>query len=180
MTDQHPQMEIVCRTKAGKRLMSTNTGPTFTALVSIGDPVQRYPAGFNKVGKRIRLEFDDVVHTDRRREFYSGPEIYSPPTRDDVDRLIRFARTLEGKSGKVLVHCYAGVSRSTAAGFILHCVWLGPGNEEEAMNLTCKAAVNKGIDPNVLMIKFADELLDRGGRMEDMYYQFFVSSRGMY
>ncbi len=66
---------------------------------------------------------------------------------------------------KTLVHCYAGISRSSAAVFALYCKDLGPGKETEAMAKTYESAPFKGIDPNPLMVAFADEILEREGKM---------------
>jgi predicted protein tyrosine phosphatase len=63
----------------------------------------------------------------------------------------------------VLVHCEAGVSRSSAAALIMYACWLGPGREREAMDRVLSqrpVAV-----PNRRMVEIADRLLDRGGRL---------------
>ena len=66
---------------------------------------------------------------------------------------------------KTLVHCYAGISRASAAVFALYCKDLGPGKEAEAMIKTYASAPYKGIDPNPLIVAFADDILEREGKM---------------
>ena len=63
------------------------------------------------------------------------------------------------------VHCYAGVSRSAATAFAIYCDRLGPGKEDQAMELTYRSAPFKGIWPSDRIVKYADELLDRDGAM---------------
>jgi predicted protein tyrosine phosphatase len=64
----------------------------------------------------------------------------------------------------VLVHCHAGVSRSTAAAAILMCQFAD--GEEEAAFLKLLTLRKHGW-PNTRMVEFADKLLDRQGRMMD-------------
>jgi predicted protein tyrosine phosphatase len=70
---------------------------------------------------------------------------------------------LAGTSRTILIHCHAGISRSTAAGYALACHQAGPGHEADlAMTLrTLSAAAT----PNPRMIALADELLGRHGKM---------------
>jgi len=171
-----PEMVICPLNKASKFLMSSSSGPTFTSLISIGDPGSKFPAGSSRVRPQLRLEFHDVIRDDSARGFF-------PPKKEDVEHIINFGKMLNGKSGKVLIHCFAGVSRSTAAGFILNAIFLGAGFEAEAIKLTCNAATEreKGICPNELMVKMADDLLGRSGAMYFAWNEAFViGSSSMY
>lgn len=85
-----------------------------------------------------------------------------PPNQKHIRELIDFGRTWDGKT-PMLVHCWAGVSRSTAAAFILLCDKRGPGMEREIANALRYRAPHAY--PNSLMVSIADNLLDRGGRM---------------
>src|SRR5471032_2439399 len=62
----------------------------------------------------------------------------------------------------VLVHCHAGISRSTAAAAILMCQH-APGHEEEAFLKLL--GMRKHGWPNTRMVEFADDLLKRDGAM---------------
>lgn len=85
-----------------------------------------------------------------------------PPTPDHVERLLAFGRKWSGAS-PMLVHCWAGISRSTAAAYILQCDRHGPGDEDVlARDLRARAP---HAFPNPLLIRHADAALDRGGRM---------------
>ena len=69
-----------------------------------------------------------------------------------------------GLADGLLVHCYAGVSRSTASAYILLCLH-NPGREGEAARLL-RTQAGHAI-PNRRMVELADDLLGRGGRMID-------------
>ncbi len=63
----------------------------------------------------------------------------------------------------LLVHCFAGISRSTAAAYILACEFAGPGREESLAQTL--RAMSPTATPNSLMIALADTMLAREGRM---------------
>jgi predicted protein tyrosine phosphatase len=72
----------------------------------------------------------------------------------------------------VLIHCTAGVSRSTAAAYALWCDWLGPGKEAQAVSAVRE--VRPKAAPNRLMVKYADQILGRRGRLVEestVFYQ---------
>lgn len=78
--------------------------------------------------------------------------------------LIAFVRDWDGE-GDVLIHCNRGVSRSTAAAYIIMCM-LAANDDENALASALRAAAPYA-DPCPLLVTYADELLDRGGRMAD-------------
>jgi len=84
------------------------------------------------------------------------------PSARHVEELLEFGREWDA-SAPLLVHCWAGISRSTAAAFILLCDRLGPGSEQMiAQGLRARAP---HAFPNPLLVSLADEILDRQGRM---------------
>ena len=86
------------------------------------------------------------------------------PTDTHIERLIAFGAGWDG-AAPLIVHCWAGVSRSMAAAFILWCARL-PGEAEGdiAKKIRAKAA---HANPNRLMVGLADRILGRDGRMID-------------
>jgi predicted protein tyrosine phosphatase len=88
------------------------------------------------------------------------------PSTDTVRDILDFGMTwsaLAPPRAPLLVHCFAGISRSTAAAYILACVFGGPGRESAlAANLRGSSPT---ATPNSLMIALADEMLGRQGRM---------------
>ena len=86
----------------------------------------------------------------------------APPAAHHVARLLDFGRTWNADA-PMLVHCWAGISRSTAAAYILLCDRLGPGHEEAIAQYLREAAPHAF--PNPLLVSLADEALGRKGRM---------------
>jgi predicted protein tyrosine phosphatase len=100
------------------------------------------------------IRFDDVVAE------YPGFEACTPA---HIARLLAFGERAHAASGShMLVHCHAGVSRSTAAAAILLCQH-APGHEEAAFLRLLQ--LRKHGWPNTRMVEFADRLLDRDGAM---------------
>jgi predicted protein tyrosine phosphatase len=63
----------------------------------------------------------------------------------------------------MVVHCWAGISRSTAAAFISLCT-INPDAPEELIARRLREASPTAY-PNRLMVRLADEALSRRGRM---------------
>ena len=63
----------------------------------------------------------------------------------------------------MVVHCWAGISRSTAAAFAALCA-INPGVDEELIALRLREASPTAY-PNRLIISLADAALGRRGRM---------------
>jgi len=151
-----PEIIITSRTGAGSRLGSTRRGGHIKYVVSIGggDRDNRPPYGFQEhPSQKLRLFFEDDV--------YDTPV---GPKQHHMEKLVQF---LERVDGPVLFHCYAGVSRSTAAAYILLAMWLGPGKEQEAAHKLLE--IRPGAHPNPLMLQMAEEILGREGFYDAWY-----------
>ena len=61
------------------------------------------------------------------------------------------------------MHCYAGISRSTAAAFVSVCA-LNPASDEQAVAAALRRA-SPTATPNIRIVALADYLLVRSGRM---------------
>ena len=143
-------IEVASRAEASAILSSLQRCADVTYLISIGDPYDELPVGYDNISRKLRLLVADVV-TDLGA------------TEEDVVRIIRVAEELRSESGKILIHCEAGVSRSTAAALIMHACWLDIGREREAM---ARVLAQRPIAvPNRRMVELADRLLNRGGRL---------------
>lgn len=79
------------------------------------------------------------------------------PTKENVENIIRYANQLKQSSIRrnILIHCHAGISRSTAAAIIFH--YISGKTEAEAIKATFKD--RKCMWPNQLLLKYADEIL---------------------
>ena len=149
-------IEVASRYEAGDILCSAERCAEVTYLVSIGDVQDELPLGFHNVNRKLRLLVADVV-----------TELGA--TEQDIQQIITLARDLQSTKGRVLIHCEAGVSRSTAAALIMYACWLGPGREAEAM--TRVLAQRPIAIPNRRMVELADRLLDRKGRLVEVLYE---------
>ncbi len=86
----------------------------------------------------------------------------NPPARDHIDRLLAFSRDWDARK-PLLIHCWAGISRSMASAYAVLCDRLGPGREVEiALAIRRRAA---HANPNRLLVRHADAALGREGRM---------------
>ena len=123
-------------------------------LVTLLSPLHMIatPDGFD-AAHHLQLAMDDV----------SDPAAADfPPGRVHIDRLIAFSRRWDGKA-PLVIHCWAGISRSMASAFTVLCDRLGPGRETEIALAMRRRAPHA--NPNALLVRHADEALNRGGRM---------------
>jgi predicted protein tyrosine phosphatase len=86
------------------------------------------------------------------------------PANEHVEELLRFARGWE-RDNPLVFHCFAGISRSTAAAYITACA-LAPERDEFAIARDLRQA-SPTATPNALLVALADDHLGRGGRMVD-------------
>ncbi len=87
---------------------------------------------------------------------------YTVPAEEHVARLVQFVRGWD-RAAPMVVHCFAGISRSTAAAFTAACV-LNPQREEGEIARAIRAA-SPTAQPNARIVSIADRLLKREGRM---------------
>jgi predicted protein tyrosine phosphatase len=84
------------------------------------------------------------------------------PADEHVRALLGFVADWD-RAAPLLIHCFAGVSRSTAAAFIAACA-LAPTRDEREIALALRAA-SPTATPNARLVALADAALARGGRM---------------
>lgn len=150
MAQQGLKIEVVGRIEAGQILCSPLRCAEIAYLISIGDGDDPLPQGFENVERKSRLMIADVVTKEGATE-------------DDVRGIIQLAGQLQSQDGVLLIHCEAGVSRSTATALIINACWLGPGFEDEAM---CRVVAQRPYAiPNRRMVELADRLLSLDGRL---------------
>jgi predicted protein tyrosine phosphatase len=87
---------------------------------------------------------------------------YTAPAEEHVTRLIDFAGSWD-RAAPMVVHCFAGISRSTAAAFVTACV-LNPKRDELQIAQAIRNASHTA-QPNARIVSIADRLLKRDGRM---------------
>ena len=120
-------------------------------LLRIADRVQRPECVL--ADNHLILGMDDIIEPS---------DGYVHPGEEHVSRLIQFAQGWNRKAPMV-IHCYAGISRSTAGAFVAACA-LNPARSEAKI----AQAIRDGsatATPNMRIVTLADQLLGRRGRM---------------
>jgi len=89
-------------------------------------------------------------------------EGYACPDDEHVARLIDFVGGWD-RSTPMVVHCFAGISRSTAGAYVAACA-LNPQRDEDEIAQAIRRA-SATAQPNARIVTIADRLLRREGRM---------------
>ena len=144
------KIQVLSRLEAGEILCTPERCAEITYLVSIGHGDDPLPEGYENAGRKVRFLIADVVTEEGATE-------------EDVQQIIQLAEQLRSESGTLLIHCEAGVSRSTATALIIYACWLGPGSEDEAMERV--VTQRPFAIPNRRMVALADNLLALDGRL---------------
>jgi predicted protein tyrosine phosphatase len=129
------------------------------AIVSIGDPGEAAPRAVSRSKKRcLRLTFADYDH-----------EYPTSPQHAHVNDIIAFARATRPDE-RLLVHCYAGISRSTASLAIILRV-LHPELDHDAV-FEAVHRIRPEAWPNRRLIAYADEILKCEGEFSAALQRF--------
>ena len=105
----------------------------------------------------LRVSMDDIT------EVMDG---FKAPSEEHIEKVLTFVRGWD-RSAPMVVHCYAGISRSTASAFAAACL-LNPHRDEIeiAKQIRARSAIASPIaQPNRLIVSLADKALGRDGRM---------------
>jgi predicted protein tyrosine phosphatase len=89
---------------------------------------------------------------------------YVAPSAEHVANLIEFVVSWD-RNAPMLIHCFAGISRSTAAAYVALCA-LNPKTPENFIAQYLRRA-SPAATPNRRIVALADAALGRGGRMCD-------------
>jgi predicted protein tyrosine phosphatase len=87
---------------------------------------------------------------------------YVLPGEAHVAELLAFVRGWD-RSAPLVVHCFAGISRSTASAYASVCA-LNPDRNEASIAHELRRA-SPTATPNIRIVALADQLLGRNGRM---------------
>jgi len=101
----------------------------------------------------MRISMDDIT------EIAEG---FVAPSAGHVEDALAFIRGWDRKA-PLVIHCFAGISRSTATAFMAACA-LNPTRSENEIALHMRDA-SPSASPNRLIVSLADDLLGREGRM---------------
>lgn len=124
-------------------------------LVTLLDPATMIetPEGFGD--RHLKLGVNDIA------EATDGLVL---PGVDVVSALLAFGSTWD-ESAPMIVHCWAGISRSTASAFVLACE-RNPQARELDIAMAMRRAASHAY-PNRRIVALADDMMGRGGRMVD-------------
>lgn len=128
-------------------------------LVSLLDPKSMIetPPGIVR-GRHLRLSVNDIA------EPREGLVL---PGESHIREILDFVDGWDQRA-PLLIHCWAGISRSTATAYIALC-HLNQGQEYDAAKKMRAAA--RHAQPNRRLVALADTLMGRGGRMSDAVAQ---------
>jgi predicted protein tyrosine phosphatase len=87
---------------------------------------------------------------------------YTMPCEEHVGQLISFVRGWD-RARPLVVHCYAGISRSTAGAYVAACALNAQRSEFAIAHELRRASATA--TPNALLVELADCMLGREGRM---------------
>ena len=87
---------------------------------------------------------------------------YTAPAQDHVQQLINFVGAWD-RTTPMVMHCFAGISRSTAGAYVAACA-LNPERDEMQIAWDIRRA-SRTAQPNSRIVSIADRLLKRDGRM---------------
>ena len=128
-------------------------------VLSILDPEWPVPEAFGSFGEHAKLElrFHDVIEE-------TPGQI--APRREDAEAILAFGRDLMAEPAAVarlLVHCHAGISRSTASMALL-LAQTRPSLHAERI-LQGILGIREKAWPNLRVLELGDALLGRGGTL---------------
>ena len=135
-----------------------------THLLSLEDPgtPKETPSWFK--GPHVQLHFHDVDRTAEASAFGAVA-----PVKAHVAEILRFGagclETATVRRVHLLVHCHAGISRSTAAAFALTVQAIGAERAADALQFVLTRRPEAY--PNPLIVLYADRLLKGDGRLVD-------------
>lgn len=137
-------VELVCETRRPSHLIS---------LLDPGHVVPT-PRGLGS-GAHLRIGVHDIC---------DAAEGLICPDETVVAQVVAFGRGWTGEA-PIVVHCWAGISRSTASAFTLACE-RNPEADERAIAAEIRRR-SAHANPNRRIVALADDLLARRGRMVD-------------
>ena len=131
-------------------VQATGASHVITVMADV-DKVQRPPSILQD--NHLVISMDDIIEE---------AEGFTAPAVDHVERVLKFGRSWD-RAAPMVIHCYAGISRSSASAFMAACA-LNPHRDESAIARQIRSASPTAF-PNRLIVTLADRVLSRDGRM---------------
>jgi predicted protein tyrosine phosphatase len=145
-----PTLHVCSLARLHETVESTGASHVLT-LINAATPVER-PSSV-EAGRHLFIGVSDIV---------DPVDGHILPAVEHVERLLDFARDWP-REKPLVVHCYAGISRSTAAAFIIACA-LHPDRDEAEIARALRRS-SPSATPNRRLVQVADDMLGRNGRM---------------
>jgi predicted protein tyrosine phosphatase len=143
-------MIIVCPLHAAPALVASSKASHAVSLLSPETPFPQFD-GLEQ-GRHLKLTLHDITTI--------TPGLNAPAV-NDAQRLVEFIASWDA-AAPMLIHCWAGISRSTASAYTAMCMKRSTSEEELAWELR---EASPSATPNLLLISHVDALLGREGRM---------------
>jgi predicted protein tyrosine phosphatase len=142
---------IVCPLSRAPQLAREHSA---SHVVSLLDPASAFPTLEGYGERHLRVELHDIE---------ADMEGLDACCDRRMGRILDFVSGWRSDAAPILIHCYAGISRSTATAYITACAHNARA-DEEAIALALRAA-SPTASPNRRLIALADAAMSRGGRM---------------
>lgn len=138
------------------KLPETVTATGATSLVTLINAEMSVPTPAGIAPDRhLFLAFNDIV---------APVEGLVPASEQHVSDLLDFIRAWD-RQAPLVVHCWAGISRSTAGAYVAACA-LNPDADEYSLAALLRER-SPSATPNARIVAIGDKLLGRDGRMID-------------
>ena len=148
---QAPQIYVCPLSKVSDTVRATGAR-TLVTLINAGTEVVR-PREIDE-NRHLFVPMSDIVLAE---------DGHILPEESHVEIMLDFIRESWDRTAPLVIHCFAGVSRSTAAAFIAACAIDVTRSEVEIAQTIRRRSPTA--TPNKLMVEIADRLLGRRGRM---------------
>jgi predicted protein tyrosine phosphatase len=154
-------ISISLLTICGLEELDSHSNRAVTHVLSIMDPDCPDPTAFQAYDShhRMILRFHDIIEPSQGCVM---------PEEGHVEAILEFGTSLgrdasKRDKGHLLVHCHAGISRSTAAMAML-LAQAGPDQDDDRI-IDRLIEIRPQAWPNSVMVGFADRILGRKGRL---------------
>ena len=127
---------------------------TFDLLTLLSPAAEPLDQGALVRGRHLHLTFHDIAEL--------RPDLIAPDA-GLMRAILDFGRDTP-EACPLLIHCWAGISRSSAAAYAIACDRNAGYEDAIADELRRRSPY---VTPNKLMVHLADEALGRGGRMTE-------------
>jgi predicted protein tyrosine phosphatase len=144
-------MIIVCGLNAAQEQIDLHGAQSVISILGPETPHRNF--GNIQSARHLRLTFNDINAV--------TPGLIAPQA-GDATRLVNFIKDWQ-RDAPMVIHCWAGISRSTASAFTALCV-LRPQADEMELAQELRNA-SPSATPNRLITAQVDQLLQRRGRM---------------